>query len=72
MLIRRHHLRQGGRHDEQADRTQERRYEAAFRASGCTAIERIGAPLEALVSTVITFGSLRPATLLVTKPAANG
>ena len=46
-----------------------REYEAVFRQSGCTGIERIGSRMEALISTVITFGSLRPATLLVTKAA---
>lgn len=44
-----------------------REYEAAFRRSGCTAIERIGSRVGALLTTIITFGSLRPATLLVTK-----
>lgn len=44
-----------------------REYEATFMQSGCTHIERIGSPLESLLTTIITFGSLRPATLLVTK-----
>lgn len=44
-----------------------RQYEAVFLQSGCTHIERIGSPIEALLTTIITFGSLRPTTLLVRK-----
>lgn len=49
-----------------------REYEAVFRQSGCTGIERIGSPIESLLTTLITFGSLRPTTLLVTKAATDG
>ena len=44
-----------------------REYEASFMHSGCTHIERIGSPIEALLTTIITFGSLRPTTLLARK-----
>lgn len=46
-------------------------YQKAFEASGCTQIEHVGSPVEALLTTLITFGSLRPATLLVKKAAAK-
>ena len=42
-------------------------YEASFVQSGCTHIEHIGSPIEALLTTIITFGSLRPTMLLVKK-----
>ncbi|NHZ40918.1 class I SAM-dependent methyltransferase [Massilia sp. CCM 8693] len=42
-------------------------YEASFMRNGCTHVERIGSRIEALLTTIITFGSLRPATLLVRK-----
>lgn len=44
-----------------------REYESAFLANGCPHIERIGSRVEAWLSTIVTFGSLRPATLLVRK-----
>ena len=42
-------------------------YAATFMQSACPHVERIGSPLEALLTTIITFGSLRPATLMVRK-----
>lgn len=44
-----------------------REYEKLFVQSGCTRVERIGSPIEALFSMILTFGSLRPSTLLVRK-----
>lgn len=44
-----------------------REYEAGLMHSGCPHIERIGSPIEALLTTIITFGSLRPTTILARK-----
>ena len=44
-----------------------REYAAAFERSGCALVRRIGSRAAAALLAVITFGSLRPGTLLVRK-----
>ena len=44
-------------------------YAATFAASGCPDVRRIDSRAVALFTTIITMGSLRPATLLVRKSA---
>lgn len=42
-------------------------YAATFAANGCSDVRRIDSRIMAVVAAIMTFGSLRPATLLVTK-----
>jgi arsenite methyltransferase len=42
-----------------------REYAAAFRAAGCAKVESVGSPAAAILLGVLTWGSLRPATLVV-------
>ena len=49
----------------------EKEYRATFAANGCTEIRRLDSPVLALFVTLVTFGSLRPATLLVRKRTGN-
>jgi SAM-dependent methyltransferase len=42
-------------------------YAAVFAQNGCADVQRLGSPLEALFTVLVTFGSLRPETLLVKK-----
>ena len=44
-----------------------REYAAAFSASGCRGVESIGSPLAAVLLGMLTWGSLRPGTLRVTR-----
>jgi ubiquinone/menaquinone biosynthesis C-methylase UbiE len=44
-----------------------REYAAGFAANGCRKVENTGPPFEALLLALMTMGSLRPATILVTK-----
>ncbi len=44
-------------------------YIATFAANGCEDIQRIGSPLVRWFLTLFTFGSLRPAALIVRKPS---
>ncbi len=44
-----------------------REYEAVFAKSGCGDIRQVGSKIEALLTMLVTFGSLRPVTLLVRK-----
>ena len=44
-----------------------REYAAAFRAAGCAKVESVGSPAAALLLGILTWGSLRPATLRVTR-----
>src|SRR5262249_12079579 len=42
-------------------------YPRVFAANGCTQVRRIDSRVVAAIATLVTMGSLRPATLLVTK-----
>ena len=44
-----------------------REYAAAFQAAGCAQVESVGSPAAALFLGLLTWGSLRPATLVVTR-----
>jgi arsenite methyltransferase len=46
-----------------------REYAATFAASGCTDCRDVGSRAGAVLLALLTFGSLRPSTLLVRKPA---
>jgi arsenite methyltransferase len=63
-------LRPGGR-ALIADIRHARQYAAVFAGSGCGDIRRVGSPLVTWCLAVVTFGSLRPATLIVRKCPAS-
>ncbi len=47
----------------------QKEYAERFRAAGCSRVEQLGSPVMALVLFLLTFGSLRPGTLVVHKIA---
>lgn len=42
-------------------------YATNFTANGCKDVKRVSSPIEDFLTTLLTFGSLRPGTILVTK-----